>query len=409
MNFSDTVTYLENLIMMPKTMPGLDKIRSAVVEKNWFTKLDSQKIITVAGTNGKGTTCAVLEALLLSEGQKVGLYTSPHLIQTTERIRMNGADISEADFIQLFLKNKTLIEKHELSHFESLTLMAADYFFNHNLDFIIFEVGLGGTYDATNIFPNQYSVITKLGLDHQNILGDTIQDIARNKFGIIKNNNLVVHHKLPADVNLPKNINAKWIQADPAWALFVDNQWQIETKWGNTQMNMVGQRSAENAATALTLFENLGFQPAKCLQALNHVRWNGRMQKISWPNMTAPIYLSGDHNIQGIESLIEILKNYKWKKLHLIIGIGQDKSCAEMFDQLLKLQNAQLYLTVTPFKGRQLSEYPKNILNSAVEKNENVIQILNQIKTTKDDLVLVTGSLYLVGLILNYINSRRTV
>ena len=409
MNFSDTVTYLENLIMMPKTMPGLDKIRSAVVEKNWFTKLDSQKIITVAGTNGKGTTCAVLEALLLSEGQKVGLYTSPHLIQTTERIRMNGADISEADFIQLFLKNKTLIEKYELSHFESLTLMAADHFFNHNLDFVIFEVGLGGAYDATNVFPNQYSVITKLGLDHQNILGDTIQDIARNKFGIIKNNNLVVHHKLPADVNLPKNINAKWIQADPAWALFVDNQWQIETKWGNTQMNMVGQRSAENAATALTLFENLGFQPAKCLQALNHVRWNGRMQKISWPNMTAPIYLSGDHNIQGIESLIEILKNYKWKKLHLIIGIGQDKSCAEMFDQLLKLQNAQLYLTVTPFKGRQLSEYPKNILNSAVEKNENVIQILNQIKTTKDDLVLVTGSLYLVGLILNYINSRRTV
>ncbi len=409
MNFSDTVTYLENLIMMPKTMPGLDKIRSAVVEKNWFTKLDSQKIITVAGTNGKGTTCAVLEALLLSEGQKVGLYTSPHLIQTTERIRMNGADISEADFIQLFLKNKTLIEKHELSHFESLTLMAADYFFNHNLDFIIFEVGLGGTYDATNIFPNQYSVITKLGLDHQNILGDTIQDIARNKFGIIKNNNLVVHHKLPADVNLPKNINAKWIQADPAWALFVDNQWQIETKWGNTQMNMVGQRSAENAATALTLFENLGFQPAKCLQALNHVRWNGRMQKISWPNMTAPIYLSGDHNIQGIESLIEILKNYKWKKLHLIIGIGQDKSCAEMFDQLLKLQNTQFYLTVTPFKGRKLGEYPKNILDLANEKNENVIQILNQIKTTKDDLVLVTGSLYLVGLILNYINSRRTV
>ncbi len=402
MNFSDAVAYLENLIIMPKTMPGLEKIRSAIVQKKWFATLSPKKIITVAGTNGKGTTCAVLESLLLSAGQHVGLYTSPHLIQTTERIRINGTDISEGVFIQLFLNNKILIEQCELSHFEALTLMAADHFFAQNLDFVIFEVGLGGTFDATNIFPNGYSVITKLGLDHQNILGDTIQDIARNKFGIIKNNSVVVHHVLPSEIESLKNKNAQWIQAKSVDSEFQNEQWHIQTKWGNALMNMAGQRSAENAGTALTLFETLGFDPRKHLQALNQIRWNGRMQKILWPHIVAPVYLSGDHNIQGIESLIEILKNYQWNQLHLIVGIGHDKSCIEMFQRLFELPRSKIYLTETPFKGRKLNEYPMDVLVKSYHKNENVIDILNQISTQPNDLVLVTGSLYLVGAVLKY-------
>ncbi len=404
MNFSDTVSYLENLVIMPKTMPGLEKIRSAVIEKNWFKNLDPRKIITVAGTNGKGTTCAVLESLLLSAGQTVGLYTSPHLIQTTERIRINGFDITENAFVQLFLKNKSLIDTYELSHFEALTLMAADHFFTDNLDFIIFEVGLGGAFDATNIFPTGYSVITKLGLDHQNILGQTISDIARNKFGIIKNDSIVVHHILPVEVESQKNKNAKWIQADPVQSVFENSQWHIQTKWGCVPMNMPGHRSAENAGTALTLFETLGFDPQKHLQALNQIRWNGRMQKINWPNIEAPIYLSGDHNIQGIDSLIEILKNYQWNQLHLIIGIGQDKACDEMFQKLMELPRSKIYLTETPFKGRKLNEYPMDVIANAFEKNENAIRLLVQIKAEKNDMVVVTGSLYLVGQILKYLS-----
>jgi dihydrofolate synthase / folylpolyglutamate synthase len=367
--------------------------------------LDPKKIITIAGTNGKGTTCAVLEALLLSANQKVGLYTSPHLIQTTERIRTNGVDISEADFVKLFLNNKDLIEKHELSHFEALTLMAADYFFSQDLNYVIFEVGLGGAFDATNIFPNYYSVITKLGMDHQNILGDTIQDIAKNKFGIIKSDSIVVHHELPAEVIELKNKNATWIQAKPFKSEFKDNQWFIGAVWGTAEINLQGARSAENAATALTLFENLGFDPKKQLSALNQIRWSGRMQKINWPNMKASVYLSGDHNPQGVKSLTEILKNYQWDTLHLIVGIGQDKSCDEMFQELLNIPNIKLYLTVTPFKGRTLVEYPDWVVVKSVVQNESVLNILNELQTHQNDIVLVTGSLYLVGEVLKNLNS----
>jgi dihydrofolate synthase / folylpolyglutamate synthase len=404
MTFLDVVKDLENLTIMPKTMPGLEKIRSAVVEKKWFHHLNPKKIITVAGTNGKGTTCAALEALLLSANQKVGLYTSPHLIQTTERIRINGVDISEADFVEVFLKNKQFIEKHQLSHFEALTLMAADYFFSQDLDYVIFEVGLGGTFDATNIFPNFYSVITKLGLDHQNILGQTIQDIAQNKFGIVKPDTVVVHHKLPPEVDVLKNTNATWFQAKAFQSVFENNQWFIETFWGKAEINLAGYRSAENAATALTVFNILGFDPKKYLMALNQIRWPGRMQKISWPNISAPVYLSGDHNPQGMQSLIEILKNYQWKTLHLIVGVGQDKSCDEMFQKLFdSLSNIKLYLTVTPFKGRSLADYPDWVATKSIYQNENIIKILNSLQVNQDDIVLVTGSLYLVGEVLKNI------
>ena len=189
---------------MPKSMPGLDKIKRALVKTDWYTKVDPKKIVIVAGTNGKGTTSAALESLLLHAGQRVGFYSSPHLVSTTERIRLNGRDISEAEFLNVFHRCETLIKECELSHFEALTLMAGEYFFGAMntapLDFSILEVGLGGTYDATNAFPHKYVVITKLGLDHVSILGSTIQDIAVNKFGVVSNKSIVVHHVLPAEV-----------------------------------------------------------------------------------------------------------------------------------------------------------------------------------------------------------------
>lgn len=403
MTFVEVVNYLERLTIMPKIMPGLEKIRTAVIEKKWFHQLDPKKIITVAGTNGKGTTCAVLESLLLSAGQKVGLYTSPHLIQTTERIRINGIDISEAQFVDLFLENQNLIEKHQLSHFEALTLMASDYFFQSELDYVIFEVGLGGTYDATNVFPNYYSVITKLGMDHQNILGNSLIEVAQNKFGIVKPDTVVVHHRLPSEVHSLKSAQATWIQAKVCKSRFENNQWFLDSDWGTAELNMPGHRTVENAATALTLFEVLGFNVQKHMSALNKIRWQGRMQKINWPGISCPVYLSGDHNIQGIESLIQILTHYDWNELHMIVGIGQDKSCEEMFALLMKLPRVKIYLTETPFKGRLIDQYPAEVFNIAVQKNPNCVEILNSIHPNKNDLVVVTGSLYLVGDILKYL------
>ena len=410
-NYQKIIEYLESLSVMPKTMPGLDKIQKAIAEKKWFSTLDPQKTITVAGTNGKGTTCAVLESLLMSAGKKVGLYTSPHLVKTTERIRINQVDISEEAFVQVFERNKNLIEKYELTHFESLTLMAADYFYSQDLDYVIWEVGLGGTFDATNVFPNHYAVITQLGLDHTNILGNTLLDVASNKLGIVKKNSIVVHQPLPQEVQplqhrTQQSTQSRWFESLPA--LFEikktseESLWIMQTPWGPASINLLGRRAVENAMTALTLFEKMGFTPQKHLGALNQIRWPGRMQKINWPlhrnpHLRCPIYLSGDHNPQGIASLLEILQQLQWQTLHIIVGIGQDKDYAEMFSQLLTLPRAKLYLTETPFKGRKISEYPESIKAISAAQNADIGGILDTLVADSHDLVLVTGSLYLVG------------
>lgn len=415
LNYEETVRALEALSIMPKSMPGLEKLKQALQHKSWYQNLDSEKIITVAGTNGKGTTCAALQTLLLSAEKKVGLYTSPHLISTTERIRVNGDAISEEDFVQLYNENKSIIDRYELTHFESLTLMAADYFFAKNeLDYVIFEVGLGGTFDATNVFPNHYSIITALGMDHQNILGSTILDIAKNKFGIIKKNSKVIHHFLPPEVLslFSDVITATESKAIAAVAGTIhaeknfDPQWFLQTPWGKTEVNIPGQRACENIMTALTIFEELGYKPQNHLQSLKKIPWQGRMQKIKWPLLEASVYLSGDHNIQGVQSLIQLLQFYNWSTLHLIVGIGQDKDAEEMLRLLFSLSRSQVHLTKTPFKGRGLLDYPDDYRTKAKSESENVIEILNSLTVDKTDLVLVTGSLYLVGQVLTELNLK---
>lgn len=415
LNFQNTVAALEALSIMPKTMPGLEKLKQALQHKTWFSQLSPEKIITVAGTNGKGTTCAALQTLLLSAGKKVGLYTSPHLISTTERIRVNGEPISEANFVELYKANQALIAQYELTHFESLTLMAAEYFFQHNqLDYVLFEVGLGGTYDATNVFPNRYSVITALAMDHQNILGNTVLEIAKNKFGIIKPHSKVIHHPLPPEVfalfsEVLSKTNSQAIAA-VAGSIHAEKDfephWFLQTPWGKTMVNIPGQRACENIMTALTLFEELGFEPQDHLHSLEKIPWAGRMQKIKWPHVEAPVYLSGDHNIQGVQSLLQLLQSYDWNTLHLIVGIGQDKAADEMLRMLFALPRSQVYLTKTPFKGRGLMDYPEEYRTKAKGENDDVIEILNSLTTSKNDLVLVTGSLYLVGQVLTALKAR---
>ncbi len=402
MTYQNVIHELEQLSIMPKTMPGLVKLQSALAEVSWFREIDQRKIITVAGTNGKGTTCAALETLLMSANQKVGLFTSPHLITTTERIRINAQDISENDFVRIYLKHKNLIQKHQLTHFESLTLLAAVYFFEENtLDYIIFEVGLGGLHDATNVFPNQYSIITKLGLDHQNILGKNLFEIAQNKFGIIKNNSVVVHHSIEDKTvyeSLQKTVADKKCECFEA------------TSYGQFKTNLIGQRAFENINTAITVFEKLGFNFLQHVKSLESIRWSGRMQKVDLSVLNNTIqcdaYLSGDHNQQGMQSLVDILNDYQWNKLHLIVGIGQDKCCEPMLDILRQLKDIQFYLTQTPFKGLDISDYPEKYKKIAVFSDNVVFNIIKNITTEKNDLIVVTGSLYLVGEVLSQLSGE---
>ncbi len=424
-DFDSIVELLERLSIMPKEMPGIEKIKKAFSDTNWFSKIDPKKVIVVAGTNGKGSTCAILESLLLAAKKNVGFYSSPHLIDTTERIRVNAKQVSKGQFTELYLQNKDLIEKFELTHFEALTLMAADYFFsetwNNKLDFAIFEVGLGGTFDATNAIPHAVSVITSLSLDHTAILGRDLLSIAKNKLGIVQAKNLVVHHQFQEELlSLVNEVKSKtestWHQSltiklkkIKSSELVKPPEYFLQTPWGEAKINLFGERAAENAATALTVFEKLGFNPALALFALNQINWKGRMQRVSWPLLKSALYLSGDHNPAGAESLIKLLKDFKWKKIHLIIGIGKDKEATEMLNIFSKLENSELYLTETPFKGLAIDQYPENFKKLAKSLERDVHVLLDKIAATAgaDDLVLVTGSLYLVGEVLRKIAAQK--
>jgi dihydrofolate synthase/folylpolyglutamate synthase len=415
LDYTKAVSYLESLQIMPKTMPGLNKIQKALIQTSWFKSIDPNKVIVVAGTNGKGTTCAALEALLKEAGQRVGFYSSPHLVSTNERIRINSFNISEEDFVKLFNQCLNLIKSCELSHFEALTLMAGHYFFSEdwqqNLDFIIFEVGLGGVYDATNAFPHKYSVITKLGLDHTHILGNSLTEIAKNKFGIVNKKGIVVHQRLSTELiplmqETKKQTNSNWIEADSAVIEVTSDdlvpRYFLKYMDLKFEINIPGPRAGENIMTAVTLFHALGFVLNGHEQALNKITWQGRMQSISWPLMKCPLFLSGDHNVQGVESLIDILRDFKWKRLFLVVGIGVDKDAEPMFEKLISLPAVKLYLTETPFKGIKITDYPQSVRDFSSASSFNPKELLDIIanESGNRDLCVVTGSLYLVGEIL---------
>ena len=413
LSYREAVASIEKRGMMPDGPVDLTRMRNAFNRLKDFLDFDPEKVVLVTGTNGKGSVCATLEALLLHAKQSVGLYTSPHLTETTERFRVQGEDVSEADFCLAHQEVDQLTSDLGLSHFEVLTAMALWIFFNQKkVKWGIFEIGLGGLWDATNVIPHRTSVITSLSLDHQKFLGNTLPEIAINKFGIIWPGNRVVHTALPSAVmpiaeRYKKEVPSRWRESE-SFTLECEPEassegnkgpsFFINTQWGRARLKLAGLRAAENTATALTVFETLGFAPAEHLEALLKVRWPGRMERLEAKGFSCPVYFSGDHNRAGIESLIELLQYYPRKHLYVVCGIGREKEAEAMLRRLFELKDASVYLTETPFKGRTLEEYG-DFLNRSAGSDQKPQVLLEKIrkKVTSNDLVLVTGSLYLFG------------
>lgn len=427
LTYSEVVANLEARPIFPDRPPSLDVMHRTLPLVGFLA--NPSKCILVAGTNGKGSVCATLEALLLSTGARVGLYTSPHLLQTTERIRLQGCDISELHFAQAFehVEQRTQHWQTEhgiLTHFEMLTLMAVWYLSSSALvpevDWLILEVGLGGTWDATNAVPHQMAVFAQLGLDHQGILGKTIEEIAKNKFGVVHKMQppmQVVHSPFPAEINqlaleIAQNTNSVW---KPSISFESKNTRQLSgitqvlhTAWGNAEIVLAGARGAQNTATALTAFKELGFDPAPHLGALKKVRWLGRMHQGGFPQAKCPVYFSGDHNVQGVQSLVEILKDHPASSFHFVVGLGKDKSFDEMLEVFTNIPKSKLYLTETSFKPRKILDYGEKWLKKAAFCSANPKAALDAaIQNAKaSDIVVVTGSLYLVGELMRYSSNR---
>ena len=401
----DILRYLES----KKKVHDVSLIKCAL--EALYLEINPAKVIVVGGTNGKGSTCATLQKLLMASGKNIGFFSSPHLIKINERIKFNDEDISIKDFHEVFETVHEKIHDFDLSYFEYLTLMAARYFFaEKNVDFAIFEVGLGGSYDATNAIPHDICAITRLGMDHESILGDHLLKIAQNKLGIISSRNRVFHSKFydekVAELALltAEKFQAKLIEAY-SYDCIVDitdryPSFGIRTKWGDFKMSLQGQRAAENTSLAITIFDHLidaGNDIRQFLPIIAQVNWLGRLEMIGYRGRD--IFLSGDHNQQGIQSLLNILQFYNFENIHFVVGICSDKKHSKMLQELTNFKNSYIYLTETPEKTLIIKDYNTIFLNVAKFASANPIDALNRAiaNASEKDLIVVTGSLYLVG------------
>ncbi len=385
------------------------------------------KIIHVSGTNGKGSTCSLISSILQSDGYKVGLYTSPHLVDFTERIKINNKSIDREKVCELLERIKPFIKKvanapsyGQPTFFEVITSMAFLYFFEEQVDFLVLEVGLGGRLDATNVCEPLISVITHIDYDHMDKLGNGLEEIAREKGGIIKPEGIVIStnqyeeayneiKKIADEKNsliysTGKEISYKVVKSDINGVIF--DLKGIYHNYKNLHTPLLGRHQADNAATAITATEALKIRGVniseKAIRAgLEKVKWTGRLEIIQ-NNPT--LILDGAHNPSGIRIVWQALKEiFTYHRLILVLAIFAEKDYKKMIQILAP--NADLIITTKTMSPRAAlpriiaKEAAKYIEQNKIIVTENIPQAINCAlsNSKKDDLICITGSLYTVG------------
>ena len=395
MDYRKTLEYLYSL-ESSKIKLGLENIQNLL---NKIGNPEKQlKFIHVAGTNGKGSVCAMLFYILKEAGYKVGLYTSPHLKKFNERIRINENFITDKEIVDYFLRIKPHITSQ--SFFEITTAMAFLYFNDKNIDLVVLEVGLGGRLDATNVVIPLVSVITNIGIEHTELLGNTIEKIAFEKAGIIKNNVPVVTGAKGNALDVIKKI-AKEKNAP----LF------LAKRYGDVKFNYLnGNFQQENKNIALTTIDTLkNFHPIKISQkqiknGIKKTKWPARLQFIS-----KNVLVDCAHNHSSFEVLrneLNVIKKQKNIKYFIfVVGIQNDKNIPMMLKTINHLISTIIF---TKSKNEKASkpQYLLEIFNKINTNKEIKTKIIQNSKKAlsyaekiakKNDLIVVAGSIYLAG------------
>jgi dihydrofolate synthase/folylpolyglutamate synthase len=419
MNFEEAIDWLYGFQRFGVKL-GLERI-SYICDKLGNPQ-NNYKIIHVGGTNGKGSVCRILESILTSNGYNVGLYTSPHLQRFSERLIVNNEEISKSDIANLAEKLKPIINDmvkngKTPTFFEIVTGMTFQYFSEKEVDFSIIEVGLGGRFDATNIVNPLLTVITNVSLEHQHVLGRYIKDIAYEKAGIIKNNVPVVTAanadalKIIKKICKEKNADINTIHNN-SWKRLNNNinyqEFSIKgfLKDYIVRTKMLGEYQGENIALSLFAIENLQLNGVyitekSIIDGFLKTFNPGRMEIVSNNPM---IILDGAHNPMGIKMLAESLKkDLVYQKLLLVIGILSDKNIKEMLKIIVPM--AFMIIVTKPDNKRACNQSDlKKMIHDFELKKEVVVKdrISNAVEfaksmAKKDDLILVTGSLFTVG------------
>ena len=363
---------------------------------------DKIKTIHIAGTNGKGSVCAMLNNILINAGLKVGLYTSPHLVNYTERIKINDKEISQADFGKYIFETCKIADdnKIDLTEFEIITASAFKYFADNDVDIAIIETGLGGRYDATNVIKQPLcSIITSISLDHTDRLGTTCEQIAFEKAEIIKENSAVITFKFNNGFNTIKQIadkkQANFISVNELAEInFINGKNIVNYNGKALEFSLLGLYQKENVSLVLTAIEYLqtqGFNiPLNAIKTgLKTVKWSARLEHIKEKNLI----IDGAHNPAAAEELAKSLDYYfKDEKRIFIYSTINTKDYSEITKILFRPEDEIYYLDFSYYNAVKFEEFSA-ICPQAKQINKTQ---LNEI-LAKDGIKILTGSLYMIG------------
>jgi dihydrofolate synthase/folylpolyglutamate synthase len=406
MNYQQTLEWMFSQLPMYQTQGASaykkDLINTILLANHLGNPEKNLKCIHVAGTNGKGSTSHMLASVLQEAGYKVGLYTSPHLKDYRERIKINGKEISKEFVCDFIGTNKHFLEQNSLSFFEMSVGLAFQYFEKSKTDINIIEVGMGGRLDSTNIITPLVSVITNIGLDHTQFLGNTLEAIASEKAGIIKTNIPVVIGEYTAETKVIFQAKADAMQSDIYFASELISE--------DYPSDLIGDYQKHNKKAVLqtlsVLQSNTSFFVSKehikqgLLNVVKNTGLQGRWQQLG---DKPKIVCDTAHNEHGLKMIIRQLEKEKFAQLHIVLGVVNDKNLEEIFPFFPK--NAKYYFCrPNILRGLDVSVLQKNashfdlngeIYNSVSEAYENAKQ-----NADSDDFIYIGGSTFVVAEIL---------
>ena len=421
MTYTETVEYLFNSTPMFQNVgsagykEGLDN--TITLDNHFDNPHNKFKTIHIGGTNGKGSCSHTIAAILQSAGYKVGLFTSPHLVDFRERIRINGVMIPEQYVVDFVENEKDFFEPLHPSFFELTTALAFKYFAENNVDIAVIEVGLGGRLDCTNIISPILSVITNIGFDHIQFLGNTLEKIASEKAGIIKNNTPVVIGETTPETRTV--FIQKATSTNSAIYLAEENDIILshqhshnggigyETKtYGTIHGELSGLCQIKNTATILTAINvlakiGLAIQPENIIEGFKHVceltGLRGRWEKINKNPITI---CDTGHNVNGLEYIVKQLQQQKYENLHIVFGMVNDKDIEGVLSIMPK--DATYYFCQASVKRAMPSQQLKTLAEAHELKGNtfaNVLDAYNSARqnASQNDFIYIGGSSFIVA------------
>ncbi len=380
------------------------------------------KFIHIAGTNGKGSVATYINSILTHAGYRVGLYTSPHLVSFTERMKINSKNISKSEVVYYTkIIQKIMDKKEPPTFFEAVTAMAINYFADKKVDIAILETGMGGRLDATNVITPLVSIITNISLEHQEFLGNNLIDIAREKAGIVKKSTPLISGVTQREVismfeDICKSKQSPFFLLNRDFSCTqnngVYNYSGIKLNLKSLESGLKGIYQKNNLAISIAsceLISDMGFYIKKedIKKGIKNSFWPGRMHIVS----TSPIMmLDGAHNVDAIYNLSLSLKEFNFDKLILIIGVMADKDVKNILNIIIPRADFVIYSRPEYYRAMDPSilstKYPKEHKHKVIPCLKDAISFSKDI-ASKNDLVLITGSLFTVGEALSIIDPEN--